>query len=86
MVNFWPVKSKEATVDSEKFIIENVQIVCPVMMVLTYVTIGKQLCNIPYTWNYWRVEYLAIYSKIQLARFLIGGFDLFILLVLTFLA
>ena len=27
---------------------------------------------IPYTWNYWQVEYLAIRSKMQLARFLIG--------------
>ena len=26
-------------------------------------------------WNYWRVEYLAIPSKMQLARFLIGGFE-----------
>ena len=30
---------------------------------------------IPYTWNYWRAENLAIRSKMQLATFLIGGFE-----------
>ena len=28
-----------------------------------------------YTWNYWRVKYLANHSKIQLASILIGGFE-----------
>ena len=34
-----------------------------------------QKCHIPYTWNYWRVEYLVIHSKNAVGEIFIWRFD-----------
>ena len=40
-----------------------------------YSYVYMHMYHIKIMWNYWKVKYLAIHFKMQLVRFLIGGFE-----------
>ena len=40
-----------------------------------YSYVYTHMYHIKIMWNYWKVKYLAIHFKMQLVRFLIGGFE-----------